>query len=308
MPNDVKRRVGHLINVPIIEKTLLNIVKIFTPVKAPVGVDSYDYASEIIGKVTNHLLMMNGYDSEDDDDYYDIWEMLFEVIADKYFDIVKSYYDDVRRLDESKLTDLLRDRFKVDLTNKIDMVTNKWELPMEFDNFVHPNMLNRYLNKWGPMFIITNKNNKYLCQMREKEWAIVDEKDTLISELEFMKILGIEHLGLSLNYLIDAYFKEDINESLSRQDEYKIKWNKFEKFMKRRSEEIKELISQHTHAYKYDIGRYDEDNIVTSVLEMAGNDFIMDNDLNDEDSIEYDWVQIYIEENYADYVKKELGL
>lgn len=97
-------------------------------------------------------------------------------------------------------------------------------------------------------------------------------------------------------------------EQLSRQELYQIKWKRFEKFMKRRDDEIKELISQHTHAYKYDIDRYDADVITFSVIEMVVNDFMSNNDFIDEDNVEYDWLGIYLEEHYKEYIRKELGL
>jgi hypothetical protein len=96
-------------------------------------------------------------------------------------------------------------------------------------------------------------------------------------------------------------------EQLSRQEMYQIKWKKFKMFMTRRSEEIKELISQHIHAYTYDIDRYDEDVIISSVMQMVVSEFIVNNDLGNDD-IEYDWVHYYIEDYYKDYIKKELGL
>ena len=80
-------------------------------------------------------------------------------------------------------------------------------------------------------------------------------------------------------------------EQLSKAEAYQIRWKKFEKFMKRRSYEIEELISQHTHAYKYDISRYDEDVIVSSVMSMVISEFIVNNNLDEDDNIEYDWVQ-----------------
>jgi dipeptidase len=78
--------------------------------------------------------------------------------------------------------------------------------------------------------------------------------------------------------------------------------------MKRRGDEIKDLISQHTHAYIYDIDRYDEDVIVSSVMSMVISQFIVNNDLDADDDVEYDWVHMFIEDHYKDYIKKELGL
>ena len=97
-------------------------------------------------------------------------------------------------------------------------------------------------------------------------------------------------------------------EQLSRQEMYQIKWKKFKMFMTRRSEEIKELISQHIHAYTYDIDRYDKDIVVSAVMQMVIGDFMSINNLNVDDDIEFDWINYYIEDNYKDYIKKELGL
>ena len=97
-------------------------------------------------------------------------------------------------------------------------------------------------------------------------------------------------------------------EQLTRQEIYQMKWKKFEKFMKRRDDEIKDLISQHVHAYTYDVDRYDKDIVVSAVIQMVIGDFMSNNDLNVDDDIEFDWVSIYIMDNYGSYIKKELGL
>ena len=97
-------------------------------------------------------------------------------------------------------------------------------------------------------------------------------------------------------------------EQLSRQEIYRMKWKKFETFMKRRDDEIKDLISQHTHAYTYDIGRYDEDIVVSSVMSSVISEFIVNNDLGADDDVEYDWIHMFIEDHYKNYIKKELGL
>ena len=97
-------------------------------------------------------------------------------------------------------------------------------------------------------------------------------------------------------------------EQLSRHEEYLFRWNKFEKFMKRRDYEIKDLISQHSHPYSYDPERYDDYVIVNAVVDMVAEDFVVENGLNDEDSYEYDWVHEYLKDNYSDYIKNQIGI
>ena len=59
---------------------------------------------------------------------------------------------------ESNLKSLLKTQFGFDLTDRISIVTNKWELPMEFDRVLSYAALNTYLNKFGPMYVINVKN------------------------------------------------------------------------------------------------------------------------------------------------------
>jgi hypothetical protein len=110
---------------------------------------------------------------------------------------------------ESKMKNIIKSNFGLDLTGKIHMVTNKWELPEEFDFFMNPRVLNKYLNKYGPMFVFEIGRKSYLTQNRDgSDWMIIDNGDRPLSELEFMKILGIEYLGLSMDDLINLYMEE----------------------------------------------------------------------------------------------------
>jgi hypothetical protein len=141
-------------------------------------------------------------------------------------------------------------------------------------------------------------------------------KDNYLMRVDFWDRVYL-HLDEIMDYVRENYWKEiethfmknNLNEqNLSKQDEYRIKWKKFEKFMKRRDDEIKDLISQHTHAYTTDIERYDGDVITSLVIGMVTDDFMVNNDLNVDDDIEFDWVSIYIYDYYRNYIKKELGL
>jgi len=124
-------------------------------------------------------------------------------------------------INESQLKNIIKSNFGVDLTNKIHMVTNKWELPFEFEH-INPRTLNNYLNKFGPMYVFEIGEKLYLGQNqgRKDGWTIVDTGDRIVSEFKFMKMIGIEYLGLSMDNLLDEYFKEEsINEQVTDEPE-----------------------------------------------------------------------------------------
>jgi hypothetical protein len=70
---------------------------------------------------------------------------------------------------ESQLKSFIKNKLGVDLTDRINIVTNKWELPLEFDSIISPTILYKYLNNYGPMFFIETKNNLYLTQDRGRD-------------------------------------------------------------------------------------------------------------------------------------------
>ena len=111
-------------------------------------------------------------------------------------------------LTENKIKDMIKSNFGLDLTGKIDKVTDKWDLPFEFDKFFSERLFNHHISKFGPMYAFDTPKGKFLAQYRGEKmdgWAIADTSDFGLSELDFMKILGIEYLGMSLNDLINLY-------------------------------------------------------------------------------------------------------
>jgi hypothetical protein len=174
-------------------------------------------------------------------------------------------------------------------------------------------------------FLSRGHNSHYLTEIRVEGFAnrVVFDTFEYIYEsyIEPDVYFSDEEQDIIKDYLHDRYdahirdkyltylSDNNLNESkeLSREDKYQIKWKRFETFMKRRDDEIKDYISQHTHAYTYDIDRYDEYVIVTAVINMVVNDFIINNELLDEDDLNSDWIYQYITDNYTSYIKKEIG-
>lgn len=200
---------------------------------------------------------------------------------------------------ESQLKDFIRKQFNVDLSNKIEIVTNKWELPMEFDRIITSDALNRYLNHHGPMFVITIRKNMYLIQNRGKDgWMIVNQNGMKINDFDVMKELGIESLGLKVGDLIDEYFQESINEGKEDNDK---KWEDFDLYMRRRYDIVKDMVEKSMGDTMVEEPWEDEFEYVESVISGATDDLIFGTpQLNitggDKD---YDWIFQYIKDNFG---------
>lgn len=112
---------------------------------------------------------------------------------------------------ENQIKNLIEKKFGLDLTDKIHMVTSKFDLPKEFRQIMPPSAINYHLNKYGPMFVINTPKGFFLAQDRGKDnggWLIADESDFSGSELDVMESLGIEYLGLSMDDLINTYITD----------------------------------------------------------------------------------------------------
>ena len=62
-----------------------------------------------------------------------------------------------KSLIESNISNFIKDKLGVDLSDRIHMVTNQYELPMVFDRVLSPKALNQYLNRYGPMYVFKGK-------------------------------------------------------------------------------------------------------------------------------------------------------
>ena len=109
---------------------------------------------------------------------------------------------------ESKLKELLRNIAGIDLTDKIEMVTSSYDLPMEFDSVMTPTVLRQYLNNFGPMFIIRGPKKTFLYQNQSGRVVIADSNDRTYSEASIMNQLGIPPMGLSMDDIIKTYYTE----------------------------------------------------------------------------------------------------
>lgn len=112
---------------------------------------------------------------------------------------------------ENQIKRIIEKNFGLDLTDKIHMVTSKFDLPKEFRNVIPPSNLNFYLNQFGPMYVIDTPKGMFLAQDRGKDngnWLIANDSDFGLTELDVMGYLGIEYLGLSMGDLINTYITD----------------------------------------------------------------------------------------------------
>jgi hypothetical protein len=112
-------------------------------------------------------------------------------------------------ISENKFKTFLKDRFGVDLTGKVSLITSSYDLPFEFDRILNPEMVRRYLNKYGPIYLIDLGKEMYLYQNRfNGDEMIADTKDRTISPYQLMDILGIGPIGVSIQDILDLYAEE----------------------------------------------------------------------------------------------------
>lgn len=114
---------------------------------------------------------------------------------------------------ENILRKLINNMIGYDLSDHIEMITNWYDLDSEgkelfADGRVEFNWL---LNNYGPMYLFNIDNKKYLAQPQSEEYGVLVisyEKNRKINEREFLKIIGIDMLGVGLNKIIDDFVEE----------------------------------------------------------------------------------------------------
>jgi hypothetical protein len=103
----------------------------------------------------------------------------------------------------------LKKKLGIDFTGKIEQVTSTYDVPMEFDRNIPSAMVNRYLNKFGPMYLFELDGKKYLYLDVGVHEKFIDEKGNVFIENEIPERLGIDIMGLRFSDIIDLYFSEE---------------------------------------------------------------------------------------------------
>lgn len=110
-----------------------------------------------------------------------------------------------------KAKNFLKDNLGINFTGRIKQITSTYDVPMSFDECLYGESINRYLNFWGPMYLIDFGWTKMLYQDRgDFEW-FMDEQCNDFVDNEIPEDLGIAEMGFSFSDIIDMYFEEDNN-------------------------------------------------------------------------------------------------
>jgi hypothetical protein len=131
--------------------------------------------------------------------------------------ITESQYQSIKESLEKNKKFLIK-TMGVDLTDNIQMVNSRYDVPTEFDEGISPDLVRRMLNNWGPMYLFNLNGKDYLYQDRgEYEWFIDTEGFEFVDN-EIIGKLGVDVLGLDFSDLIKIFYTEDqsINESTEK--------------------------------------------------------------------------------------------
>ena len=147
----------------------------------------------------------------DQDSYVTLRNQIIQFIKKYFYEEYKEWWDRKKtRINESvdKNKKFLIDVMGIDFTDKIQQVTSSYDVPMSFDDGVGPNLINRWLNHWGPMYLVNIKGKKYLYQDRGDFEMFIDEEGYDSVDDEIPEQLGIGEMGLKFSDIIDVFFKE----------------------------------------------------------------------------------------------------
>jgi hypothetical protein len=131
--------------------------------------------------------------------------------------ITESQYQSIKESLEKNKKFLIK-TMGVDLTDNIQMVNSRYDVPTEFDEGISPDLVRRMLNNWGPMYLFNLNGKDYLYQDRgEYEWFIDTEGFEFVDN-EIIEKLGVDVLGMDFSDIIKVFYTEDqsINESTEK--------------------------------------------------------------------------------------------
>jgi len=104
---------------------------------------------------------------------------------------------------------LITDIVGFDFSNNIQQITSTYDVPMEFDECPYGELIGRYLNIWGPMYLFELDGVKYLYQDRgDYEMFLCADSCSYYTENQIPEKLGIYILGLKFSDIIDLFFEE----------------------------------------------------------------------------------------------------
>jgi hypothetical protein len=114
---------------------------------------------------------------------------------------------------ENKLKRIVNNLIGYDLSDHIEIITSWYELDSGGQRLFSDGKeeFNWLLNQFGPMFLFNVQGDNYYVQPQGKKFGTLvlsDKKNRKINEDDFLRILGIESLGIDMNEIIDKFFVE----------------------------------------------------------------------------------------------------
>lgn len=114
---------------------------------------------------------------------------------------------------ENRLKSIVKRILGYDLSDNIEIITSWHELDSGGQRLFSDGKeeFNWLLNHYGPMFLFNVNGDNYYAQPQGKELGTLvlsDRKNRKIKENDFLKIIGLDILGISLNKLIDEFAEE----------------------------------------------------------------------------------------------------
>ena len=114
---------------------------------------------------------------------------------------------------KNRLKELVEKILGYDLTENIETITSWYELDSSGQRLFSDGKeeFNWLLNHYGPMFLFNVNGDNYYVQPQGKEYGTLvlsDKKNRKIDEYDFLKILGIDVLGIKLAKIIDEFVDE----------------------------------------------------------------------------------------------------
>lgn len=109
-------------------------------------------------------------------------------------------------LSDIRLKRFLKSKFNIDLTHRIYLVENYYDLPLEFENKIPFSIFRRSLNTWGKMYVVKGNDVSYLLQNRKDYWYCMNNHLEQLELPEVYNKIGVPvFLGMSIDELYNLY-------------------------------------------------------------------------------------------------------
>ena len=111
---------------------------------------------------------------------------------------------------ESKLKTFIKDKFGIDLTGDVELSPSVYKILNDFDFYFTYDGLERRskMDNYGPIYLIKlDDKHKVFYQMNYSvnNPLILDNKGEVYDKSDFMDLLGILPLGLTIEQFLDLY-------------------------------------------------------------------------------------------------------